>query len=133
MVGEGDNYQETRISLQQNTYDGLGRTLSEAVGLLGERVNKYSYDVFGRQLEQTLADGAKVVRTFAKHSNADLPTSISVAGKELGQKEYDGLDREKVPRQVSASRPTRIKEVSVSPARWLRRVDRLSAINMNSD
>ena len=93
--GEGDNYQETRISLQQNTYDGLGRTLSEAVGLLGERVNKYSYDVFGRQLEQTLADGAKVVRTFAKHSNADLPTSISVAGKELGQKEYDGLDREK--------------------------------------
>ncbi|MEX5588435.1 hypothetical protein ABFV45_13250, partial [Pseudomonas urmiensis] len=87
------NYQETRISLQQNQYDGLGRTLSEAVGLVGERVNRYVYDVFGRLIEHTLADGAKVVRTYAEHSSADLPVSIGVAGKELGLQEYDGLDR----------------------------------------
>ncbi|MDH0304519.1 sugar-binding protein, partial [Pseudomonas sp. GD04091] len=89
------------VSLQVNTYDGLGRVATENVGLsTSPRVNAYRYDAFSRSVAHTLPDGSTVVRDYARHSRDDLPESIAVrsAGQEqlLGTQQFDGLDRLKV-------------------------------------
>ncbi|WP_161492831.1 RHS repeat domain-containing protein [Pseudomonas putida] len=81
----------TRISRHQYFYDGLGRTVRE-IDARQATVSSV-YDVFDRLAEQTLADGSKVQRHYAEHSSEDLPISISVDGKLLGEQRFDGLGR----------------------------------------
>ncbi|MGB5955210.1 RHS repeat domain-containing protein [Pseudomonas sp.] len=82
---EGDT-----ISIQEDSYDGLGRHTRE---IIDTRVNQYHYDVFDRLLEHKLPYDHIVVRTYASHSADDLPTSIAVNGKTLGEQSFDGLGR----------------------------------------
>lgn len=89
---------DTLISRHDYSYDGLGRTTQEVVGIGGlRRTTGFVYDAFDRLLENTLPDGAKVTRTFAAHSGEDLPTKISVAlgtlNAVLGEQTFDGLGR----------------------------------------
>jgi YD repeat-containing protein len=88
------NREGLRESLQQFSYDGLGRTHQEIVGS-GElqRVTLYGYDAFDRLIENTLPGGAVVRREFALHSREDLPTLISVNNTVLGEQTFDGLSR----------------------------------------
>jgi RHS repeat-associated protein len=72
-------------------YDGLGRTDHEIDAL--ERVTTYGYDVFDRMVRSTLPDSAVVERRYAPHSSGDLPDWIGVDGAELGQQEFDGINR----------------------------------------
>ncbi|WP_460418485.1 RHS repeat domain-containing protein [Pseudomonas sp. microsymbiont 2] len=86
------------VSLQVNTYDGLGRVATENVGLsTSPRVNAYRYDAFSRIVAHTLPDGSTVVLEYARHSRDDLSESIAVqsAGQEqlLGTRVFDGIDR----------------------------------------
>lgn len=81
----------TRISRHQYFYDGLGRTVRE-VDARQATVSSV-YDAFDRLVEQTLADGSKVHRKYARHSSDELPISIAVDGKLLGEQRFDGLDR----------------------------------------
>ncbi|WP_449431756.1 RHS repeat domain-containing protein [Pseudomonas putida] len=107
------------VSLEVKLYDGLGRSAKESVGIESGkiRVNEYQYDVFDRLTTHTVGDQNKVVRAYAKHSEKDLPTSIKVAGIELGTQTFDGLGRlesattggrlqkyEYIPGQVQPSR-----------------------------
>jgi YD repeat-containing protein len=85
-------------SLHKYSYDGLGRTTKEVVGLgTSLRETSFAYDAFDRMVENTLPGGAKVIRTFAEHSSEDLPIHISVAHAnktyELGSQRFDGLGR----------------------------------------
>ena len=76
-------------------YDGLGRRVREESAWSGgtTRVTTFTLDAFDRDLEQTLPDGATVVRRYSPHSDADLPVEISVDGTLLGTQAFDGLDR----------------------------------------
>lgn len=80
-------------SLTVTEYDGLGRSAKESVGLSKIRTNVYTYDVFDRLITHQLPDNSLVLREYASHSPEDLPTSISVAGKLLGEQTFDGLGR----------------------------------------
>ena len=72
-------------------YDGLGRNVREVDAR--NAVTRSSYDAFGRLVDQTLADRSVVHRDYAGHSSEDLPISISVADKVLGEQVFDGLNR----------------------------------------
>ena len=89
---------EVDISQHDYSYDGLGRTIKEIVGIDSRaRETGFVYDAFDRLVENTLPDGAKVSREFATHSSDDLPVKITVAldGKldVLGEQTFDGLGR----------------------------------------
>ncbi|WP_263264289.1 hypothetical protein [Pseudomonas sp. RIT-PI-S] len=82
--------------LYEYTYDGLGRKVKEVNPL--KQTTQYTYDLFDRDLQTTLPDGAKVKRSYAAHSVEDLPTRIAVvdpAGTEhlLGTQAFDGVGR----------------------------------------
>ncbi|WP_341520418.1 RHS repeat-associated core domain-containing protein [Pseudomonas sp. G.S.17] len=79
------------LSVHQYFYDGLGRTARE----VDARTNTtlFAYDAFDRLIESTLPGGAVVKRTYAEHSEDDLPTSISVNDIELGTQLFDGVGR----------------------------------------
>ncbi|KPA90697.1 RHS repeat-associated core domain [Pseudomonas asplenii] len=82
------------ISRQKNSYDGLGRSVKEEVGLRSPlRITEYSYDAFDRLVQNSLPLGAVVVREYAEHSAEDWPTLISVDKKTLGTQAFDGLGR----------------------------------------
>ncbi len=98
----------TQVALRSYEYDGLGRTRVENDQVDGgeERIKEYRYDLFDRLVENTLADGSVVQRTFALHSREDLPTRIAVDGSYfdsrgravrqealLGEQSFDSLDR----------------------------------------
>jgi len=79
-------------------YDGLGRCVRE----LDERLyaTDYSYDGWGRMISTQLADGTRVERDYAPHTEADLPTGITVIPDnatllpcQIGERWFDGLDR----------------------------------------
>ncbi|TDV48522.1 RHS repeat-associated protein [Pseudomonas helmanticensis] len=72
-------------------YDGLGRTLSQT-DPAGNKT-RYEYDVFSRMVRSVLPDGHAVETTFAAHSSDELPVEIKVAGVQLGQQTFDGLNR----------------------------------------
>ncbi|RRV62419.1 RHS repeat protein [Pseudomonas sp. p99-361] len=72
-------------------YDGLGRNVREIDAR--DTTTRSSYDVFGRLVDQTLADRSVVHRDYALHSSEDLPISISVGGIVLGEQVFDGLNR----------------------------------------
>lgn len=87
-------------------YDGLGRRVSERDPL--NRQTRHRYDLFDRDVETTLPDGARVLREYAEHSSEDLPTRISVldsANKEhlLGTQAFDGVGR--MTAAVTGGRP----------------------------
>ncbi|WP_082481464.1 RHS repeat domain-containing protein [Pseudomonas sp. Leaf127] len=88
----------TPVSLETVTYDGLGRTHEETQIVDGvARITRFGYDAFDRLLDNTLADGSIVSRTYAAHSTEDLPVSIRVQDgvkqSLLGEQVFDGLDR----------------------------------------
>ncbi|WP_109513634.1 RHS repeat domain-containing protein [Pseudomonas ovata] len=88
----------TSVSLETVTYDGLGRTHEETQMVDGvARITRFGYDAFDRLLDNTLADGSIVSRTYAAHSSEDLPVSIRVQDgikqSLLGEQVFDGLDR----------------------------------------
>ncbi|MDD0968104.1 MULTISPECIES: RHS repeat domain-containing protein [Pseudomonas] len=74
-----------------NEYDGLGRTLSQTDP--AGNTTRYEYDVFDRMVRTILPDGHAVETTFAAHSTDELPVEIKVAGLQLGQQTFDGLNR----------------------------------------
>ncbi|SCW94838.1 RHS repeat-associated core domain-containing protein [Pseudomonas sp. NFACC05-1] len=85
---------ESVISRQKYSYDGLGRSVKEELGLRTPlRVTEYSYDAFDRMTQTILPQGARIVREYAEHSAEDWPTRISVDGQELGTQTFDGLGR----------------------------------------
>ena len=75
----------------QYFHDGLGRNVREIDARNAQTSS--SYDVFGRLVDQTLADKSVVHRDYAVHSSEDLPILISVAGIVLGEQAFDGLNR----------------------------------------
>lgn len=79
------------LSVHVYDYDGLGRTRRDVNALKRETI--YTYDAFDRMISSTLPGGAVVERTYAEHSNEDLPTLISVDGNVLGTQAFDGLGR----------------------------------------
>lgn len=72
-------------------YDGLGRVRQETNP--SSHTTASEYDVFDRLTRNILPRQAVVVRQYAAHSSEDLPTHISVDGKELGTQTFDGLSR----------------------------------------
>jgi len=115
----------TSISVQVNSYDGLGRLGKEAKGSgSGQRIDEYVYDVFDRLIVHTLADrNNRVYRTYAQHSRNDLPISIKVGTTEvnaklLGEQAFDGLER-----RISATTGGRLQAFDYDPGerqpRWV--------------
>ena len=80
-----------QVSLHRYYYDGLGRTVREIDGRQASVA--FTYDAFDRLVTHTLADNSVVRRVYAQHSSEDLPTSIQVGDKLLGEQRFDGLDR----------------------------------------
>lgn len=93
---------KTRVSLHSYKYDGLARTASEKNAANLE--TKYVYDAYDRMIETTLPDRNKVVREYAVHSRADLPTLIRVGSTVLGTQAFDGLER--MTKSVTGGRVT---------------------------
>ncbi|QPC85597.1 hypothetical protein GA830_01710 [Mesorhizobium sp. NBSH29] len=90
------------VSCTEHLFDGLGRAVEQRVTLRdqGERKTAYLYDDFGRVVATTLPDETEVSRTFAEHTDDELPTEILVKPANealpeiaLGQQAYDGLSR----------------------------------------
>ncbi|VVP66723.1 hypothetical protein PS910_00055 [Pseudomonas fluorescens] len=81
----------SQVSLHRYYYDGLGRTVREVDGRQASVA--FTYDAFDRLVTHTLADNSVVRREYAPHSSEDLPTSIKVGDKLLGEQRFDGLDR----------------------------------------
>lgn len=84
-------------AVTQWDYDGLGRCvrLVDALGL----VTAQNWDVFDRQLDTTLPDGAVVRRTYAPGHEGELLATIGLVPADggqaipLGRREWDGLGR----------------------------------------
>ncbi|WP_438280871.1 RHS repeat domain-containing protein, partial [Pseudomonas alabamensis] len=79
-------------------YDGFGRKAKEEAGLsdVSKQVEVFTYDAFDRLLTHSLKEGEVVVRTYAPHSDKDLPMTIKVDVDDkplLGEQHFDGLDR----------------------------------------
>ena len=96
---------------RRREWDGLGRLRLETDELT--RKTALTYDVHGRVLTQTLADGTMVSRTYAPHLTGNQVASISVTGKNAvgktqtwvpGRQEFDGLGR--LIKSVSGGRTT---------------------------
>ena len=89
--------EETELKSEVLTeYDGHGRKHREVSGLGNEdekQVEKFTYDGFDRLLAHELREGEVVYRTFAAHSDKDLPITIRVNELELlGEQHFNGLD-----------------------------------------
>lgn len=93
---------EESISTHSYLYDGLGRTALEKNAAGYE--TSYIYDVFDRMQQTTLPTMDKVVREYAGHSRADLPTLIKVGETVLGTQVFDSLER--ISRSTTGGRVT---------------------------
>jgi hypothetical protein len=114
---------ETKVmSLVETAYDGFGRKQREVSGLSASsrQIETFSYDAFDRLLTHGLRDRTEVVkRSYAAHSDRDLPVKIAVDGIELGEQAFDGLDRMVVSitggrRQVYSYEPGQLKPSTVT-------------------
>jgi len=85
---------------RHNSWDGLGR-LRREVDELGREITR-TYDVYGRLLTQTHADGSVVEQTYAPHLIGEQIASVSLTGPGadgriqtwlLGTQEFDSLGR----------------------------------------
>ena len=88
---------ETELKSEVLTeYDGYGRKHKEVSGLGSEsdkQIEKFTYDGFDRLLAHELREGEVVHRTFAAHSDKDLPITIRVNQLALlGEQHFNGLD-----------------------------------------
>lgn len=88
---------ETELKSEALTeYDGYGRKYREVSGLGSEaqkQIEKFTYDGFDRLLAHELREGEVVYRTFAAHSDKDLPITIRVNQLALlGEQHFNGLD-----------------------------------------
>ncbi|MEH6418875.1 MULTISPECIES: RHS repeat domain-containing protein [Pseudomonas] len=89
--------QETVLKSETLTqYDGLGRKHQEESGLGNaeqKQREKFTYDGFDRLLAHELRKDEVVYRTFAAHTDKDLPITIRVNDLELlGEQHFNGLD-----------------------------------------
>ena len=83
------------------SYDGLGNCLLQTEKFTGQqRLTRYEYDSWGRQISSVLPDGSRVHRVFAEHSELELvsqlqvfPANTSVPATIVGRQHYDGLLR----------------------------------------
>ncbi|WP_312934057.1 hypothetical protein [Pseudomonas sp.] len=91
----GDEQETELMSESVFTYDGFGRKATEVTGLAtaSKRSEAFTYDAFDRLLTHQLKPGEVVVRSYAAHSEADLPITIKVNNVLLGEQGFDGLDR----------------------------------------
>ncbi|KPA90704.1 RHS repeat-associated core domain [Pseudomonas asplenii] len=87
--------QGARLSSRSFRYDGLGNCTRQTDEK--KRVTRFSYDPWLRMLSTTLPDNTTVRRAYAEHSQADLPTWLSVLRgseeTEIGTQHFDGLER----------------------------------------
>ncbi|MFJ4257012.1 RHS repeat domain-containing protein [Pseudomonas monteilii] len=88
---------ETELKSETLTeYDGYGRKHKEESGLGNEDEKQkeiFTYDGFDRLLAHSLRDGEVVYRTFAAHTDKDLPITIRVNELALlGEQHFNGLD-----------------------------------------
>lgn len=81
----------TRLSQVVNTYDGLGRCVSQTDPVAN--CTTYEFDVFNRLRRSVLPDGHAVETGYAEHSASELPAQVTVAGHSLGQQVFDGVGR----------------------------------------
>ncbi|MFK0094924.1 RHS repeat domain-containing protein [Pseudomonas sp. NPDC090592] len=89
--------QETLLKSEVlSEYDGYGRKHKEMSGLGNEdekQKETFTYDGFDRLLAHELREGDVVYRTYAAHSDKDLPVTIRVNDLELlGEQHFNGLD-----------------------------------------
>lgn len=109
-----------RQGQQTYTYDGLGRSVSQT-DAVGNRTT-YAYDIFDRLVQSTLPDGSVVQTAYATHTQDDLATSITVAGKILGRQVFDGIGR--LTLSTVGARQTRAGyEAGRSQPAWRQRPD----------
>ncbi|MBO9549825.1 RHS repeat-associated core domain-containing protein [Pseudomonas sp.] len=92
-----------QVTLRTYAYDGLGNCTRE----VDERnySTHHSYDGFGRLTSTLLPDRTRIERSYARHTQAELATSIWVfpvnsnePSSEIGLRHYDGLDRLSITR-----------------------------------
>lgn len=79
------------IGVKNFHYDGLGqlRSIVDDAGVF----LTYDYDSYGRVIHTTLADGTKVRKIYAGHTNEKLITHIYADDRLLGEQTFDGLGR----------------------------------------
>lgn len=79
------------IDVKNFHYDGLGqlRSIVDDAGVF----LTYDYDSYGRVTHTTLADGTKVRKIYAGHTNEKLITQIYADDRLLGEQTFDGLGR----------------------------------------
>lgn len=83
------------------SYDGLGNCLLQTEKIANQqRLTRYEYDSWGRQISSVLPDGSRVHRTFAAHSEQELVSQLQVESSNpsapatiVGRQRYDGLLR----------------------------------------
>lgn len=91
----GDEQETLPMSEKVFEYDGFGRKAKEITGLVAasKQSEAFTYDAFDRLLTHQLRENEVVVRSYAPHSDADLPVSIKVNDVLLGEQAFDGIDR----------------------------------------
>jgi RHS repeat-associated protein len=110
----------TLQSTRRYEYDGLGQLREQE----DERGNltQFTYDVFGRELTRTLADGSIVTRTYASHLTDNQATCIQVTGPDaggstqtwiMGTRTFDSLGR--LTEETVGGRKTTYHYDGVSP------------------
>jgi YD repeat-containing protein len=74
----GTDTQLTRTLKRE--YDGLGQMIEERIEVHGAppAVTQLRYDAYGRVIEKRLQDGTRLNWSFAPHSDATHPESISL-------------------------------------------------------
>ncbi|MCU6173816.1 RHS repeat domain-containing protein [Citrobacter cronae] len=79
------------IGVKNYHYDGLAqlRSIVDDAGVF----LTYDYDGYGRVTQTTLADGTKVRKVYAGHTNEKLITHIYADDRLLGEQTFDGLGR----------------------------------------
>lgn len=106
--------------VRQYSWDGLGR-LRKEIDELGHEITR-TYDVYGRLLTQTHADGSFVEQTYAPHLTGEQIASISLTGMDadgttqtwiLGTQTFDSLGR--LTKRTSGGRTTSYVYNSASP------------------
>jgi len=78
---------ETLVRTKEWARDGLDRVTRTTIKVPGEpdRVTMAKLDVYGRNLEQTLADNTVVSWTYAAHSDANHPETVTVTAPQTDQ------------------------------------------------
>ncbi|QQQ48734.1 sugar-binding protein [Pseudomonas syringae] len=85
------------LSSQSFLYDGLGRCTEQTDE--SDRKTQFSYDAWSRMVSTRLPDSSVARRSYASHSNAELPISLEMIHPDgttktpAGKQTFDGLGR----------------------------------------